>query len=361
MEEEQLEPTPEVRRGRKKRRVRRGRHLSTGTKVALGLLGALAGIVLIAAIALAAAYLSGSANLHGAAQEAADAGDSQTVTYKGDTYRFNENVVSVLVMGLDDESDYADVARKDACCNDANLLVTMDTSTNSVTIIAIPRDSQVNVDLYQDGQLTVTKPLQLCLAYSTDCGSEAACAKNACASVSRIMLGMPVTHYLTLDERALEDASSAMGGVPLKAAETIPGTDIVKGKKMLLEGYDAWMYLHYRDTNVDDSAQDRLARQRQFVSALVTKLRGMGASQMLDVYNAVSDQMGTNLGASEVTYLAGCLVAGNEASTQFITLTGKTELLTDDDGVQREHVFLSDKSVKEAVMAAYYVKASDEG
>ena len=351
-------------RVRKKRRRKNGA-LSRGQKIALGIVIAVVALLAACGIALAVAVNVGNVNLHtlasqwkGAPTEAEPAQEDEghTIVYGGDTYRFNENVVSVLVMGLDDESGYV-VDRPEAQCNDANFLVTMDTSTNDVSIIAIPRDTQVDVDLYQDGKLTVTKLLQLCLAYSTDSGSARKCALNACASVSRIFYGLPINYYITIDQRALEDASTAVGGVPVKALETIPGTPIVKGQDMLLEGNNAWMYLHYRDCNVDGSAQDRLARQKQFLEALVAKLRTVGASGVLDVYNSVSDKMDTNIGASEVTYLASCLVSGDSASTEFITLKGKTKILTDDDGIEREHVFLKRESIMDAITSVFYTKA----
>lgn len=335
--------------------------MSTPKKIALIALATVAALLLVGGIALGLAVKNGAVNLHGftswedAPEEVQTQDQGHTITYNGHKYRYNENVVSILLMGLDDQSKESGVTRTDAKCNDVNLLLTMDTETKDFRVMAIPRDTQVDVDLYVDNKFVTTKPLQLCLAYSTDLKKEKDCAQNACTSVSRILYGLPVNYYVTLDEAALIHATDAIGGVRLKALQTIPNTPIVKGEEVLLQGENAFKYVQSRDCNIDESALDRLARQKQFLEAFLTQLKGAGLSKMMKMYNSLSPELGTNIGASEVAYLASCFADGKAGSMEIITLKGKTKLQKDDDGVEREHVYLKRSSVMDAIVAAYYV------
>lgn len=334
--------------------------MSTPKKVALIVVGVILALLVAGGIALGVAVKMGSVNLHAlmnwedTPEEVQTEDQGQTITYKGQKYRYNENVVSILLMGLDDETMDSTVERPDAKCNDVNLLVTMDTETNAIRVMAIPRDTQVDVDLYNQNEFAVTKPLQLCLAYSTDLKKADDCALNACKSVSRILYGLPVNYYVTIEERGLIDAADAVGGIKLKALETIPNTPIVKGEEVLLQGENAFKYVQSRDCDIDESAQDRLARQKQFLEAFLNQLRSAGLSKAMDVYGALKSEIGTNIGASEAAYLISCFANGKSGSMEFTTLKGKVKMLKDDDGIEREHVYLKRSSVMDAIVAAYY-------
>lgn len=76
----------------------------------------------------------------------------------------------------------------------------------------------------------------------------------------------------------------------------------------------------------------------------------------MDVYDSVKGNTHTNLGASELSYLVSCFASGEGANTQFTSVTGTTKMLTDADGLVREHVFLDDDSVMKAMMKVFYIQ-----
>ncbi len=277
-----------------------------------------------------------------------------TATDNGKEYVFNDNVVAVLFEGIDDESSYSSKS-----CSDANFLLTMDTSTNDVTLTVVPRDSLCNVDVYQSGEYFSTVQSNLCLAYAQDADKET-CAKNVAASVSSILGDVPIKYYFAMNVHAIETLASAVDGVTVTALQTIPDTSIVKGKKISLTGQEAYKYVQYRDTSVAESALDRQKRQKQFIKALFKKAKAMNATQLVNVVQTVSEYSVTNIGASELTYLASVFLAGGKGNVDFNTITGTTKTkVYEEDGLEHEYIVLDKKSVKKAKLAAFYAKVGD--
>lgn len=352
-------------RTRKKRRKRKKRHgfkaLSRGKRIALIVVGIILALVVVAAIAAAVLINSGNANLHlgsneltGTPSNMTQDDSGNTLEYKGHHYVYNKNIVSCLLVGHDDESEYS--SRPNSNCADAIVLVALDTETKKAKAIMVPRNSYVNVDIYQNNQFVATKRMNLTLSYAIDAKPESKCAENTVKAVSRIFYGIPLKYYASLDEKALSDAADAVGGVPLKALDDIPGAPYKKGDDVLLTGEDAYRYVQYRDTSVYESALDRQKRQVQFVQAFAAKARKQGVNGIVKTYNSISDHLVTNLGASEVSYLASTFVNGKNAQLQVTQLKGKTTTSADADGVVHEHYHLNKDSVTQAMLDAFYTQ-----
>jgi len=115
-----------------------------------------------------------------------DNNHEEIITYKGHKYAFNENVVSIAFMGVDQRDLQS---KKDADfvgCADADVVVTVDTSDGTVKIINIPRDTMVDIDVYNDtGVFLSTDNVQLCLAYAYGDGKTKSC-ENVTKAISSV-------------------------------------------------------------------------------------------------------------------------------------------------------------------------------
>ena len=336
-----------VRTGKKRHRKRR----VSARKVILIVLC----IVVVLACAAAATYAilsqQGKQNMAAAPQSE----EALTVKYKGDDYVYNDNVVSVMFEGIDDESG---IGVTDRSCSDANFLLSLDTQTNDATVTVIPRDAMCEVEII-DGNTSFTSKTNLCLAYAQDADKKT-CAKNVANSVSKILGDMPIKYYYALNVHAIEVLADAVGGVKVKALQSIPGTSIQKGQKVALKGSEAYSYVQYRDITVDESALDRQKRQKQFLEALFAKAKGLSVTKLVKLVGTVNDYSVTNIGASELTYLAGVFLAGGKGSVQINTITGTTKSkVYEEDGLAHEYVVLDKNSVKKAKIAAFYKKVAE--
>ena len=338
----------ERKKTRKKHKHRKKRRVPLAAKV----LGVIFAILVIGA-GVAFAFINyniakGDEQLHAPTVEET----GRVIEYKGHAYEFNEDVVPILILGKDDESNYG----FDRSCADANMLVTLDTKTKALNVIALPRDAMVDVDLYQNGEFTRTAKHQLAVAYGVDVADDDAAARNTMKSVSTLFYNLPIERYFVLEMDAVGELATAVGGVKVEALATYPGASFEVGDTVLLEGESALKYVRYRDINVDKSAQDRQERQMQFIKAFVAKLRTIGVNNIMELYNMVQRSTYTNLDLSEITYLVSVFADGRAATTEYSALSGETKLEADDDGVEREHIYLDEDSVMDATLKAFYAQ-----
>ena len=355
---------------RTRKRKKGSRRTTSGSKrkidpklrIAIIVIAVILGVFAAAGIALAIAVNVGNVNLHqvfggleNTPENAVVEDRGQVVEYNGHTYKYNENIVSFLLIGHDDESSYA--TRPDASCADINALVTIDTSSNKTRVVVVPRNSWVPVDVYgADGSYAATRDLQLTLSHAVMLPSIAECAANTTKSVARVFYNLPITYFIDIDQEVVKEASRAVGGVNVVALESIPSEGYAVGDSVLLEGESAYRYVQYRDVPVFESALDRQARQIQFVKAFASKVSGLGAQGIVNLYRAMSDDITTNLGLPEITYLASCFVTGENAELEISALTGTTEVYTEVDGIEYERYFLDENSVMENTLSSFYTQ-----
>ena len=351
-----VRPDPDmlIVRTRKKtrKRHRHRRRGPRGLRVVAIVCIVLVAVVVVGAVAAGLAVRMGDQNLHAAADSVEDS--AKTVRYDGHTYQFNDNVVSVVVLGIDDESGYA--VRSDAACADTNMLVTMDTQTLKTNIAFIPRDTMVDMNWEEASGSEKLINAQLATAYSIGRADEAKSAENSMRSVSRIFYNLPINQYFVFTPESVKSITNAVGGVPLTAEIDDPSGAFSAGDEVLLQGESAWRYLKWRSTAQDASAEQRLERQERFVQAFLVKAASLPAADLLNLYTSVQKTTHTNLGAADIAYLISCFVQGGSAKLSYTVLDGTIELAEDSDGVEREHVYLDEDKTMKATLAAFYTQ-----
>ena len=360
------DPDSVIIRTRKKERKRshsKKKRMHPALKVILIILAVLLAIAISVGIALAVAINQGNVNLHQmlngnettiAESNVETQDDGQIVEYKGHTYKYNENIASVVLIGHDDESS---MGFGDRSLADTIVLFTIDTSTNKVRATVVPRNSWVPVDLYnEDGTYAGTREMQITLSHGVTLPTIYDCAGNTVKAVSRVFYNMPMVYFFDFGGDAVANATSAVGGVQVEALETIPGANYVAGDTVLLEGDAAFHYVQYREVDADESALDRQKRQVQFMQAFLAKARTLGVQELISLYNGVSDEIATNLGASEIAYLISCFVTGDNAELEIVALEGKTVVGREADGIEYERYMLDQDNVLENTLAAYYTQ-----
>ena len=351
-------------RERKKSSKKHKNGMSTKMRVILIVLAVIVGLIVAVGIALAIAVNTGNMNLHqmlngldNTPENVTVKDKGQTVEYNGHTYKYNENVVSFVAIGRDDESNYSFVTRKDASCADAVVLFAIDTSTKKIRAILVPRNSWVPVDLYNADQSYVgTRDMQLAFSHAVLLDSLDKCAANTTKSVSYLFYNLPITYYVDVDFKAISQASTAVGGVQVEALHNIPGAPYSAGDTVILMGDEALRYVRYRNVDVFESILERQERQVQFVKAFTAKLSNLSASDVLGLYNSVSGDVVTNLGVSELAYLAYCFSTGGNSGFELTTLSGHSDIVLDDAGEEYEAYYLDSSSVMQNTLDAFYTR-----
>lgn len=283
--------------------------------------------------------------------------DGKTIEFQGKKYRYNENITSVLCIGVDREniSDTADVQGKNGQA-DALFLCAMDTSNGKSTVIPIPRDVMVDVDVYSgDGKYISSSKKQLCLSYAYGDGQHTSC-ENTVKSVSRLFYGLPINSYVAIDLKAIEVLTTKVGGVSVVPDEDFSylGYNYYKGKEINLKGLEARIFVQGRDQTKLDSNLGRMARQKQFVTSFFSKAIAKTKEKItfpIDVYNSTNQYVITDLDVAEISFLASCVIK-NDFGLNFKSINGN---VTKGEKYAEYHV--DEESVYNAVLEVFYKPA----
>lgn len=304
---------------------RSGGHRRTGRRAALAVGLTLLGIVAVAAGTYGVLRHMGREQMlpsdtqeftapSGSAVSSSDNG--RRVEYQGHSYVFNENRTNILCMGTDKEELGSEAGEFGTGGQaDAVYLVSLDTETGETDVLAISRDSMVDIDVYdENGTYLGQNRAQLCLAYAFGDGKAKSC-ENMTKAVSRILYGVPINAYISVDLQTVGILADAVGGVPVTAPEDIAfpdGTVLPKGENITLTGDKAVFFVRRRDTSYLESNNARMERQKAFIQSFFNQAVAASKSNLqvpLSLFNLISEHASTDLNAPKVTYLASAMLA----------------------------------------------------
>lgn len=282
-------------------------------------------------------------------EEADTADDGLTVEYQGKKYRYNEDIVSIVVMGYDRRKDVSETGAAGQA--DAVMVVALDTRTGQMRVIGVPRDTMVDVDENVGDAFLGQDEMQIALAFSYGDGYETS-AQNVVRAVSRVLYNMPMNYYFALDMNGIGPINDAAGGVTVTPLSSIPNTAIVKDVPIKLYGNNAMRYVQYRDTSQLTSSLDRQARQSQYLKAFFSQVVGNAAGDpgiLIGLYQTATEYSTTNLELSEFSYLAATLVEHGMSELDVVTLAGEAV-----KGEQYVEYHLDQEAVYETVLDVFY-------
>lgn len=287
--------------------------------------------------------------------------DGKVVFYNGKTYRFNENITSILCMGIDKEelaleNDVIGTAGQ----ADADFLVALDTATGKTTVINLSRDTMVDVNLYSEsGQFLQTDQMQLCLSYAYGDGKETSC-ENTVRSVSRLFYGLPIHSYFAIDLEAISVLNDAVGGVEVTLQEDMRspyGGTLNAGDTVLLVGDEAEQYVRYRDTEQLDSNSSRMERQKTYLQSFLNKALTSTKNDFsvpLKLYETATPYMVTNLSVDKVTYLALNTISHGGMEPIFESVPGTVQ-----QGEEYAEFYPDEKALYEMILQVFYTEVEE--
>lgn len=193
--------------------------------------------------------------------------------------------------------------------SDSMIIASINQDTQEIKLISVFRDTYLNLsnDTYNK-----------CNAAYAKGGPEQA------ISMMNANMDLNITDYVTVGFGGLIDAINALGGIEIDVTESeishlnnyqlcmaeemgVSYIPVEKSGKQLLNGMQATAYCRIRYTKGDDFR--RAERQRDVLSAMMTKAKGASVSELTDVVNAVLPQVETSLGVNEILSVLGS-VAG---------------------------------------------------
>ena len=234
-----------------------------------------------------------------------------TVKYKGNTYKYKQDVANILFMGIDRERDEeirTEIGNKYNA--DVIIVMSIDTKTNNVTLVNIPRDIITDVSVYsKTGGYTGSEKLPIAMSYAYG-GTEQECCMNCLDSVRRLFYNIPIKAYLSMEIDGISVINDEVGGIDVKSPEDVySGNELVfkKGEKYHLEGEMANDFVRLRNKNTADANLLRNNRQKLYLTELMKKVFSHSKSDItapVKLYRAAEEYSCTNIKINGVTYLA---------------------------------------------------------
>ena len=273
-----------------------------------------------------------------------DIDDDGVVRYNGKCYAFNENMTSVMIIGVDDE-ERTSKANGQA---DALYLMAVDTKTGKITVIAISRDIMADVNVISDaGNSVGIKQQQICNAYAYGTDAVSGC-ENTVDSVSRLLYGVPINTYFSMKWTAISVLTDYVGGV------TVPAYDSnwnPTGKMTTVYGKSALNYIQKRSKTNLEGNNNRMKRQIDYLKGFAAKSiekTKQDITTPVKLYNRLNRYSCNNLDVNRITYLATVFINGG-AELEFVSVPG--ELV---QGEQYAEMYVDQAALYEIILDVFY-------
>lgn len=283
------------------------------------------------------------------------------VKYQDTIYAYKEDILTFLIMGIDKNSD---VKEQTGGINggqaDALFLAVMDPKEKAIKVIGINRNTMTDIDVYNDeGAYLTTVSAQIAVQHGFGNGMEESCERQVKA-VKKLFYNLPIHGYAAINMSAIPTINDAVGGVQITVLEDLTKRDksLVEGETVHLMGESAFWYVKYRDTNVFGSADRRLERQKQYLNGFIGAAKGAvkkNPAAAVNLYQAVSGQMVTNVSIDEVAYLAPLLAEYQFKADSFYMPEGETVM-----GDQFEEFYINEDALYEMILDVFYEEVKDE-
>ncbi|CBK75676.1 cell envelope-related function transcriptional attenuator common domain [Butyrivibrio fibrisolvens 16/4] len=293
-----------------------------------------------------------------------DLQDNQ-IMFDGKRYQLNEDIVSVLVMGVDTET-VKKVGGKSWSAKEGSylaggqadtlILVVINPHTKKVSFLAINRNTMADVDVWdEDGNYVGVFLEQIALQHGFGDGKEESC-EHQVKAVSRLLCGIPINKYAAISMDAVPVLNDAVGGVNVTVLDDLvyPEYDMNmhKGDEVNLMGEKAYWYVRLRHEDEFNSNQLRLNRQKQYLTEFIKKAKEAATSDYrvaLNIYKNVSDYMVTDVDVSTFTYMATEYLDYDFDVDNFYSLQGETM-----QGTQYEEFYADKKAIEKLVIDLFY-------
>ena len=278
------------------------------------------------------------------------------VRYNDKVYEYNDDIMTFLIMGIDKMTPVK--AAKDLTDGgqaDGLFLLVADPDDKNVKVIAVNRDTMVDVYMYgfeEDG-ITPVIQAQITVQHGFGDGMEQSCEATVDA-VSKLFYDLPISGYAAINMGAIPDLVWAVDGVDVCVLEDMTklSPKWKEGASIHLYGKSAYDYVHYRDITVYESARMRLARQKQFLSLYIAKLKEKVKEDItlpLQVYQMIDKYMVTNVSADQAAYLATQMVDYSFDGEKIYTLEGTTVV-----GEEYEEFYPDKDALKDLMIQIFY-------
>lgn len=279
-----------------------------------------------------------------------------TVTWQDHTYALREDLKSIVLIGIDEDSTLKlKESRNPGQCDFVAVLV-LDEQEESLTLLPINRDTMCVVPMLDgQGKVIGTKRQQLALAHTYGAGGIDSC-RNVVKSVSNLLYGVPLNGFARIRMDCIPAFNDAVGGVTISLADDFTQFDeeMVQGEILTLSGKQAEIFVRARGSMADPTNIARMERQRTYLTAWIqaAKASSEAGNAPSAILASLSDQITSDLSIYELSDI--CDSALQYPDPEILTIAGIAskgavfmEFYPDEEAMQQQIINLFYEPVKE--------------
>ena len=277
---------------------------------------------------------------------------TDTVNFNGQSYSIKDNVETVLVIGLDKPMSEDDASYNNSKQADFIMLFVIDNGAQTTKAIHINRDTIASMNvLGVAGETINTVTQQIALSHTYGNGKEVSC-RNVANSVSKLLMGVEIEHYISVPTDAVPVFNDLVDGVTVEVLDDFTQVDpsLIKGETVTLTGEQALKYIQSRHGIGDQTNANRMVRQRQYLRALYDKFVSKSQNDSKFIANTALEASEYIISDCSVNKLEGYL---NKLTT--LEFSGITEIEGESKKGEEFMEFYPDETLlKQTVIDTFY-------
>lgn len=251
----------------------------------------------------------------------------QTVEEDGTQYTFKDEMVHILILGIDSNEEREE--KHKGYRSDVMILLTVDFKNNALSTISIPRDTRVEMNKldYDTGEVTSRTTNRINAAYAFGGGPDHYGAQNAMDCTEEFLscggrFNIPIDLYISIDMDGIPKLVNTVGGVEVVLDRDLEGVGS-KGETVTITEETADTYLRERYSGGGDDG--RASRQVDFIISILKKIQDQGVLKLApQLYSDFITYGQTNLSLEQILALASVMDDMDIDAIERYRVTGTT-------------------------------------
>ena len=278
----------------------------------------------------------------------------EIIEVQGEKYRKRSGVTTILLLGVDRDSNVENAGFRNGGQADFIRLVVFDSEEKTASQLAIDRDTMTPITILGVfGNRSGVRTVQICLAhyFGADRAQNAELTREA---VSNLLLSTPIDFYASMNLDGISALNDFVGGVTVTLEDDFSHLDPVmtKGSTINLLGDQAELFVRSRRSVGVGTNESRMRRQQQYISTLSDKLQARMRKNQNEIgalYDALEPYLTTDMSRGRII---NEVWAARDYKTSFYELAGEHTIGS--DGFVEFHA--DQNALEQMVLRLFYEK-----
>lgn len=269
----------------------------------------------------------------------------------GTRYFPRQDLKVILLMGIDKDDVVAGDETDKGHAADMIALLIFDEEAEESRVLLLNRDTMVMMDgLNDQGQKDGRYHRQLALSHADGSGREDSC-ENVRDTVSELLYGITIDHYLSSNMGGIAVLNDGVGGVTVQVTDDFSSIDPSIGMgEVTLHGQQAMNFVRTRKGLGDQLNLSRIERHKTYMNGFLDALREKlkeGSGAALSLFEMVSPYLVTDCSGTVLTDMMDRYADYDLA--EIVTIEGENVR-----GNQFMEFHLDEESLDEVVLRLFY-------